>query len=130
MENKEIGKRIQERRKALKISVVDIAACTGLSKATIHRYENGDIQHIKLPVLDTIAAMLDVSTLWLIGKSDKKERMDGKTNDICVALRQAIEYVTNAPRLTCGSRVITDAERRTVATTLQLAIDIIENKGE
>lgn len=129
MRNIEIGKRIQERRKALNISVVDVAAHTGLSKATIHRYENGEIKDIKLPVLDTIAAMLNVNPLWLLGKSDRQERMDGKTNDLCVALKQMITHVSDAPRLAIGKRLATDRERRVVALTLQLAIDIIE-KGD
>lgn len=44
MRNEEIGKRIQQQRKALNISVVDVAAYTGLSKATIHRNVQGKIK--------------------------------------------------------------------------------------
>lgn len=129
MKNEEIGRRIQQRRKAMNISVVDIATYTGLSKATIHRYENGEIQDIKLPVLEMIAAILDVNPLWLIGKSDRKERMDGKTYDICVALNQAIAYVQETPNLRCGIRPVTTNERRIVINILQLAKDILD-KGE
>ena len=129
MKNEEIGKRIQQRRKALNISVVDIAAYTGLSKATIHRYENGDIKNIKLPVIETIASILNVNPLWLIGKSQFKERTDGKTNDLCAALTQAITYVIDTPHLTCGSRLVTEVERKMITNTLQLAKDILE-KGD
>lgn len=129
MKNAEIGKRIQQRRKALNISVVDIATYTGLSKATIHRYENGEIQNIKLPVVETIAAILDVNPLWLIGKSDRQERTDGKTNDLCVALSQMITYVKDVRYLTCGARLVTETERQMIANTLQLAKDILE-KGD
>lgn len=129
MKNEEIGRRIHQRRKAMNISVVDIAAYTGLSKATIHRYENGEIQDIKLPVLEMIAAILDVNPLWLIGKSDRQERVDGKTYDICVALNQAITYVQETPNLRCGIRPVTDNERRIVTNILQLAKDILD-KGE
>ena len=129
MKNEEIGKRIQQRRKALNISVVDIATYTGLSKATIHRYESGEIQNIKLPVIETIASILDVNPLWLIGKSERKKRMDGKTNDLCVALDQMITYVTDVRYLTCGSRSVTSSERQMIINTLQLAKDILE-KGD
>lgn len=129
MKNSKIGKRIQQRRKALNISVVDIAIYTGLSKATIHRYENGEIQNIKLPVVETIAAILDVNPLWLIGKSDRQERTDGKTNDLCAALTQMITYVKDVQHLTCGARLVTDTERQMIANTLQLAKDILE-KGD
>lgn len=129
MKNEEIGKRIQERRKALNISVVDIATYTGLSKATIHRYENGDIRNIKLPVVETIATILNVNPLWLIGKSENMERTDGKTHDICEAINQLIVFIVEEPRLVCGKRIVSEAEKQMVMNTLQLAIDIID-KGD
>ena len=129
MKNEEIGKRIQQRRKALNISVVDIATYTGLSKATIHRYENGDIRNIKLPVVETIATILNVNPLWLIGKSENMERTDGKTHDICEAINQLIVFIVEEPRLVCGKRIVSEAEKQMVMNTLQLAIDIID-KGD
>lgn len=129
MKNEEIGKRIQERRKALNISVVDIATYTGLSKATIHRYENGDIRNIKLPVVETIATILNVNPLWLIGKSENLERTDGKTHDICEAINQLIVFIVEEPRLVCGKRIVSETEKQMVMNTLQLAIDIID-KGD
>ena len=107
MKNMEIGKRIQQRRKALNISVVDIAAYTGLSKATIHRYESGDIKDIKLPVLETIAEILDVDPMWLLGKSEIMERLEYKTTNMLIALDHVIDFVNKTPRLTAGSRQIT-----------------------
>lgn len=74
MRNEEIGLRIKSRRKELQISAVDLAAQTGLSKATIHRYESGDIKDIKLPTIEKMAKILSVNEMWLIGKSDIKER--------------------------------------------------------
>ena len=129
MKNEEIGKRIQQRRKALNISVVDIATYTGLSKATIHRYENGDIRNIKLPVVETIAAILNVNPLWLIGKSETMERTDGKTHDVCEAIDNLITFMLEESRLVCGKRLISETERRMVVNTLQLAKDIID-KGD
>ena len=129
MKNEEIGKRIQQQRKALNISVVDIATYTGLSKATIHRYENGDIRNIKLPVVETIAAILNVNPLWLIGKSENMERTDGKTHDVCEAIDNLITFMLEESRLVCGQRLISETERRMVINTLQLAKDIID-KGD
>lgn len=129
MKNEEIGKRIQKRRKALNISVVDIATYTGLSKATIHRYENGDIRNIKLPVVETIATILNVNPLWLIGKSEHMERTDGKTHDVCEAIDQLIMFIMHEQRLMCGMRPISETEKRMVMNTLQLAKDIVD-KGD
>lgn len=129
MKNTEIGKRIQQRRKALNISVVDVAAYTGLSKATIHRYESGDIKDIKLPVLETIAVMLDVNPLWLIGKSETMERLEYKTTNILIALDHVIEFINKTPRLTAGTRQITNQERYTITKIMQMTKDILD-KGE
>lgn len=38
-----VGQRIQERRKELKMSVETLANKIGKSRATVYRYENGDI---------------------------------------------------------------------------------------
>ena len=129
MKNEEIGRRIQQQRKALNISVVDVAAYTGLSKATIHRYENGEIKHIKLPVLETIANMFNVSPAWLIGKSNIKERGEGRTTNLLFSLDHFISYVKDTKYLTINDRVATDKERYVLIRFLQLAKDILD-KGE
>lgn len=129
MKNMEIGKRIRQQRKALNISVVDVATYTGLSKATIHRYENGEIKDIKLPVLETIACMLNVNPAWLIGKSDIKERNEGKTTNLLFSLDHFINYVKNSKYLTVGSRQVTEREKYMTIKVLQLAKDILD-KGE
>lgn len=129
MKNMEIGKRIQQRRKALNISVVDIAAYTGLSKATIHRYESGDIKDIKLPVLETIAEILCVNPMWLLGKSETMERLEYKTTNMLIALDHVIDFVNKTPRLTAGSRQITNYEKYIVTKIMQMTKDILD-KGE
>lgn len=129
MKNMEIGKRIQQRRKALNISVVDIAAYTGLSKATIHRYESGDIKDIKLPVLETIAEILCVNPMWLLGKSEIMERLEYKTTNMLIALDHVIDFVNKTPRLTAGSRQITNHEKYIVTKIIQMTKDILD-KGE
>lgn len=129
MKNIKIGERIQQRRKALNISVVDVAACTGLSKATIHRYESGDIKDIKLPVLETIAVILDVNPLWLIGKSETMERLEYKTTNLLIALDHVIDFVNKSPRLTAGTRQLTNHEKFIVTKIIEMTKDILD-KGE
>ena len=129
MKNIKIGERIQQRRKALNISVVDVAAYTGLSKATIHRYESGDIKDIKLPVLETIAVILDVNPLWLIGKSETMERLEYKTTNLLIALDHVIDFVNKSPRLTAGTRQLTNYEKFIVVTIMEMTKDILD-KGE
>lgn len=129
MKNEEIGKRIKQQRKALNISVVEVAKYTGLSKATIHRYESGEIKNIKLPVLETIANILNVNPAWLIGKSKNMERTNDKSTNILFEIDQAIKFIKGPSYLTVGTRQITDRERYMIAKILQLAKDILD-KGE
>lgn len=134
MINKEIGQRIKQRRKALNISVVDIANYTGLSKATIHRYESGDIKDIKLPTLEKVATILDVDPAWLIGKTANMVRREGKTTNLLFALDHVINFVNSASYLTVGTRKISVKERMTVIKVIQLAKELLEkdiiDKGE
>ena len=98
MEYKEIGTKIRERRQALGISVFELANRLHMSKATVHRYESGDIKMIKLPVIDSIARELRCNPAWLIGKSDHMETAvdaNGSVlyNDIIHLLDDIIQFI-------------------------------------
>lgn len=69
MGNIEIGRRIKQRRLDMELTQGDIANEIGVAISTIQRYEAGAIDKIKLPVIEAIARVLQVSPDWLIGKS-------------------------------------------------------------
>lgn len=62
-----IGARIQSRRKELKMGAAELAQKIGKSKATLYRYENGDIENVPLDILKPIAEALEVSPAYLMG---------------------------------------------------------------
>jgi len=64
---KRIGARIQSRRKELKMGADELAQKIGKSKATLYRYENGDIENVPLDILTPIAEALEVSPAYLMG---------------------------------------------------------------
>lgn len=66
MNNKEIGKRIKSRRLYLNLTLKEVAEKVGVASSTIQRYENGSISQCKLPVLESIAKVLNVNPVWLI----------------------------------------------------------------
>lgn len=70
MNNIEIGKRIKHARDAKSMSQEELGSQLGLNKSTIQRYESGQVQRIKLPILENMAKILGVSPSWLILKSD------------------------------------------------------------
>ncbi|MBP3633140.1 MAG: helix-turn-helix domain-containing protein [Oscillospiraceae bacterium] len=74
MDNKKIGLRIEQRRKALGLTLEYVADEIGVAKSTIQRYEKGTIEKIKLPVIEAISRVLNVNPAWICHKSDRMER--------------------------------------------------------
>ena len=69
-ENKLIGSRIRQRREQLGLRQEDLGDRLSLNKSTINRYESGEVQKIKIPVLQALARILDVDPNWLALKTD------------------------------------------------------------
>lgn len=114
---KHAGTRIRDRRNQIGMSAADLAARISLSRATVHRYENGDIENIKMPVLAAIARELDVSVAWLIGKSDVAdvEPVDSSAySNLEEIVRAVSEHVTTAATIKCCGKAMSDMDRRSV----------------
>ncbi|WP_277405601.1 helix-turn-helix domain-containing protein [Lacrimispora xylanisolvens] len=58
------GQRIKERRKQLEMSADDIADELGVSRSTIFRYENGQIEKVPANVLEKLAVILRTTCLF------------------------------------------------------------------
>lgn len=61
-----IGERIKAVRKQKKMSADELAEKIGKNRATIYRYENGDIENMPYKVLVPVAKALGVSPAWLL----------------------------------------------------------------
>lgn len=70
MDNTLLGKRIKEARTLRDCTLNDLAEHIGINKSTISRYERGEIESPKLPVIEAIANHLHVNPSWLVGKSE------------------------------------------------------------
>ncbi|QNO14968.1 repressor LexA [Alkalicella caledoniensis] len=68
--NKKIGKRIELKRKEKGLTLKELGDKIGVASSTILRYEKGEISTIKLPVIESIAKILEVDPAWLVLKSD------------------------------------------------------------
>lgn len=73
MDNHAIGKRIEEAREASGITKKELAERIQVAASTITRYEKGDINKIKMPIIEAIANVLSVNPMWIIGKSEYKK---------------------------------------------------------
>ena len=74
-----VGKRIRLYRKMKNMTIEFFANLIGKSKATVSKYENGDIS-IDIETLFVIAEALDVSIAQLIDYEHMKNQMDSSTN--------------------------------------------------
>lgn len=66
-----VGIKIKNRRKQIKISAEQLADKIGISRSTMYRYENGDIEKIPTETLARIAVALNTSPAYFIGWKDE-----------------------------------------------------------
>lgn len=88
----EIGKRIQTRRKELGMSVEELAKKLGKAKATVYRYENGDIENLPLDILEPIAKALAIKPECLMGWEEVQKNNDAIV-DIIKRLRTDKDFL-------------------------------------
>ena len=73
-DNAAIGARIRGRREQLNLSLTEVAESVAVAVSTVQRYETGQIENLKLPVLESIARVLGVETGWLLGQTEEMVR--------------------------------------------------------
>ena len=129
MEYKEIGEKIRERRQTIRILVFELANRLHMSKATVHRYESGDIKTIKLPVIESIARELRCNPAWLIGKSDRMETAvdaNGSIlyNDVIHLLDDIIQFIEYTDKLECRDETLKFEDKIAIITGLTAIRDM------
>lgn len=67
----DISKRIKSRREELGMSVEDLAKKINKNKATVYRYENGDIGKMPYDILKPLSDALNVSISYLLGSDSE-----------------------------------------------------------
>jgi transcriptional regulator with XRE-family HTH domain len=65
-----VGKRIQDRRKELNMSVDELAKRLNKNRTTVYRYEKGDIENLPLGTLRPLAEILETTPAYLMGWID------------------------------------------------------------
>jgi transcriptional regulator with XRE-family HTH domain len=64
------GTRIKHRRQQIGISAEELANRIGKSRATVYRYENGEIEDMPITILDPLAKALHTTPAYLMGWTD------------------------------------------------------------
>lgn len=62
-----VGERIKQRRKELGYNAEYLANILGVSRSTMYRYENGDIEKLPTDVLEPLAKALQTTPAYLMG---------------------------------------------------------------
>lgn len=88
-----IGQRIKERRKELKISADELGKRLGKDRSTIYRYEKGDIENLPLDILEPIAEALETTPQYLMGWEKVQQKNDTIT-DVIIRMRTDSEFLS------------------------------------
>lgn len=87
-----IGERIKKRRKEIDMSADKLAEILNISRSTVFRYENGEIEKVPASVLMDIASALNTTSHYLMGweeESDKNVTLF-KNKDMVSGIERAI----------------------------------------
>ena len=76
------AERLVELRKEHNMSLNDIAACIGVQRATVYKYEHGLITNIPPDKVHTLANLFGVTRPYLMGWTDERKGDPGETLDI------------------------------------------------
>lgn len=76
-----IGDRIKERRIKLDMTPDELADELGKSRATIYRYENGDIKNLPTTILEPLSKALHTTPAYLMGWTDDPNDWEEIGND-------------------------------------------------
>ena len=65
-----IGEMINEKRKALGLTLEAVGQAVGVSKATVSRWESGDIRHMRRDKIEALSSLLGLSPALFIFSSE------------------------------------------------------------
>lgn len=114
-----IGDRIKQRRLELKLDADELAHRIGKSRATIYRYENGDIENMPTTVLEPIAKALDTTPAYLMGWQDDKLLQKQKDSRKAYAEKWNIQFFEKK-MLNSFTQLNDDNKKKSIAYTENL----------
>ncbi len=84
----DVGQRIKACRKKKGLSVDELAEKLNKNRATVYRYQNGEIENFPITVLEPIAKALDTSPAYLMGWTENSAPMAEKEATETIALTE------------------------------------------
>lgn len=101
-----IGERIKQRRLELGYTADALAKLLNKNRATIYRYENGDIENMPIDVLEPLAKALNTTPAYLMGSQEPHQ---GSTSTLS---KQTEDYYLDAETAEYAEMLRTRPEMR------------------
>lgn len=123
-----IGERIKQRRLELGYTADALAKLLNKNRATIYRYENGDIENMPIDVLEPLAKALNTTPAYLMGWQEPHQgstsTLSKPTEDYYLDAETAefAEYLRTRPE----ARLLFSASRGISKEEMQEAVNYIE----
>lgn len=120
-----IGERIKQRRLELGYTADALAKLLNKNRATIYRYENGDIENMPIDVLEPLAKALNTTPAYLMGWTDSQQSIEPKnTEDYYTDPETAefAEYLRTRP----GARILFSAAKDMSKEEMEETVKYIE----
>lgn len=123
-----IGERIKQRRLELGYTADTLAKLLNKNRATIYRYENGDIENMPIDVLEPLAKALNTTPAYLMGWQEPHQvstsTISKQTEDYYLDAETAeyAEMLRTRPEM----RMLFSASRGISKEEMQEAVNYIE----
>ena len=115
-----IGERIKQRRLELGYTADALAKLLNKNRATIYRYENGDIENMPIDVLEPLAKALNTTPAYLMGWQEPHQQAEGYYVDPETA--EFAEYLRTRPE----ARLLFSASRGISKEDMEETVKYIE----
>lgn len=120
-----IGERIKQRRLELGYTADALAKMLNKNRATIYRYENGDIENMPIDVLEPLAKALNTTPAYLMGWTDSQQSREPNPTEGYYDDPEAAEFAEYL-RTRPGARMLFSAAKDMSKEDMEKAVEYIE----
>ena len=92
-----IGQRIKQRRKELGLTADQLGEMLGKNRATIYRYENGEIESLPIEIIKSIADFLQTTPADVMGWEAEQKEKSANNDGLSDNKRKLIEFAKSVP---------------------------------
>lgn len=118
-----INEKIKNRREELGLTLQEVSEYLGVSKATVQRYESGNIKNLKQGTIAKLAEVLKTTPSYLLGWQESQQKEpDRQITDV----KEAMELILAQPGLMLNGEMLSDESKIALANAIQLGLKYAE----